>query len=152
MAKKDGSLQLVTDYRAINKVTVKNKYPLPLMDELFDSLGGAKYFSKVDLTSGYHQIQVKPEDIPKTAFQTKKGSFECVVLNFGMTNAPSTFLTYMNKVFKEHIGVRALIYLDDIIIYSPTKEQHLHDVKAVLETLKKNQLYVKPSKCSFFWQ
>ena len=138
VAKKDGSLRLVTDYRALNEVTIKNRYPLPLIDELFDSLGGSQYFSKIDLTAGYNQIRVKEEDIPKTAFRTKYGSFECVVLNFGMTNAPSTFVTYMNEVFAKHIGKHALVYLDDIIVYSPTKEQHNKDLQAVLDTLKEN--------------
>ena len=140
----------MTDYQALNKVTIKNWYPLPLIDDLFVALGGSQFFTKIDLTAGYHQIRVKPEDIPKTAFCTKYGSFECVVLNFRMTNAPSTFVTFMNKVFQEHIGKRAIVYLNDIIIYSPNHKQHLKDVRLVLKTLRANQLVAKPSKCTFF--
>ena len=148
--KKEGGLRLVTDYRALNEVTIKNWYPLPLIEDLFDALGKAKIFTKIDLTAGYHQIRVRPEDIPKTAFCTKYGSFECVVLNFGMTNAPSTFVTFMNEVFKDHIGKRALVYLDDIIIYSPSEKEHHTDVRLVLDTLRENKLVAKPSKCVFF--
>lgn len=150
VAKKDGSLRLVTDYRALNEVTIKNMYPLPLIDELFDSLGGSQYFSKIDLTAGYSQIRVKEEDIPKTAFRTKYGLFECVVLNFGMTNAQYTFVTYMNEVFAKYIGKYALVYLDDIIIYSPSKDQHNKDIQAVLDTLQENRFLAKPSKCMFY--
>ena len=150
VAKKDGSLRLVTDYRALNEVTIKNRYPLPLIDDLFDALGGAAVFSKIDLTAGYNQIRIKEEDIPKTAFRTKYGSYECVVLNFGMTNAPSTFVTFMNEVFAPHIGKHALVYLDDIIVYSPSKEQHAKDLEAVFATLKQHRLLAKPSKCQFF--
>ena len=117
---------------------------------MFDALGGSQYFTKIDLTAGYHQIRVKPEDIPKTAFRTKYGSFECVVLNFGMTNAPLTFVTFMNEVFQEHIGRKAIVYLDDIIIYSPNCKQHLKYIRLVLKTLRANQLAAKPSKCTFF--
>ena len=129
--KKEGTLRLVTDYRALNASTVKNKYPLPLIEDLFARLSGAKFFSKIDLTSGYNQVEVKEKDIPKTAFRTQFGSFECRVMNFGMTNAPATFVTMMNQALN---GLsNTLCYLDDIIVFSKTKEEHLTHVRKTLD-------------------
>ena len=124
--KKEGSLCLVTDYRALNAITVKNKYPLPLIEDLFARLSIAKIFSKIDLTSGYNQVEVKEKDIQKTTFCMQFGLFECKVMNFGMTNAPATFVTMINQALK---GLsNTLCYLDNIIIFSKTKEEHLMHV------------------------
>ena len=120
MNKKDGGFRLCVDYRALNKVTVKNSYPLPRIDDIFDQLTGAKFFSKIDLRSGYHQIRLHKDSIPKTAFRTRYGLFEFTVLPFGLTNAPSTFMSLMNDVFREYLDKFVIIYLDDIIIFSPT--------------------------------
>ena len=123
--KKDGSLRLVTDYRSLNAVTAKNRYPLPLIEELLDQVGGARLFSKIDLTAGYNQVRIREEDIPKSTFRTKYGSYESLVMNFGMTNTPSTFVTIMNSIFREDLGKHVVIYLDDIIVFSKTKDKHI---------------------------
>src|SRR5437588_4664713 len=137
------------DYRALNKQTIKNRYPLPRIDEMLDRLYKAQYFSKIDLRSGYHQIRIIPEDVPKTAFRTRYRHYEFLVLCFGLTNAPATFQTLMNDIFREKLDACVLIYLDDILIYSSDIKQHLQDLKEVLEILRKNQLYAKLSKCQF---
>jgi hypothetical protein len=147
--KKDGGFRMCVDYRALNKATIKNSYPLPRIDDIFDRLVGAKFFSKIDLRSGYHQIRLEPDAIPKTAFRTRYGLFEFTVLPFGLTNAPSTFMALMNDVFRQHLDVFVIIYLDDILIYSRTKEEHLNHIRIVLETLRQHQLYAKMSKCDF---
>ena len=147
--KKDGGFRLCVDYRALNKVTVKNSYPLPRIDDIFDQLTGAKFFSKIDLRSGYHQIRLHKDSIPKTAFRTRYGLFEFTVLPFGLTNAPSTFMSLMNDVFHECLDKFVIIYLDDILIFSPTFEEHLHHLKTVLELLRRHKLYGKQSKCAF---
>jgi hypothetical protein len=147
--KKEGSLRLCVDYRALNKITIKNRYPLPRIDELMDRLVGAKYFTKIDLYSGYHQIRIKEEDIPKTAFRTRYGHFEFLVLPFGLTNAPATFMTLMNDIFRDYLDKFVIVYLDDILIYSKTKEEHLQHVAVILQTLREHQLYAKLSKCEF---
>src|SRR5207249_10938173 len=131
--KKDGTLRIYIDYRALNKQTIKNCYPLPRIDEMLDRLYKAQYFSKIDLRSGYHQIRIVPEDIPKTAFRTRYGHYEFLVLCFGLTNAPATFQTLINDIFREKLDVYMLIYLDDILIYSSDIKQHLQDLKEVLE-------------------
>ncbi|SAM00834.1 hypothetical protein [Absidia glauca] len=142
--KKDGSLRMCIDYRALNQVTRRNKHPLPRIDECLEQLAGARFFSSIDLKSGYHQVRIHEDDIPKTAFTTRYGSFEFVVLPFGLTNAPPTFQRLMNKVLGD-----ALVYLDDILIYSKTKEEHLQHVRLVLEKLRKATLYANMKKCSF---
>lgn len=119
--KKDGTLRLCIDYRALNKITIKNKSPIPRIDELFDQLHGAKYFTKIDLDCAYHQIRIHPQDVPKTAFNTQFGHFEFVVLTFGFTNAPATFQTLMTRIFTPFLGRSVVVYLDDILIFSKTK-------------------------------
>ena len=148
--KKEGDLRMCVDYRALNKLTIKNTYPLPRIDELMDQLQGAKLFTKIDLRSGYHQIRIVDEDIPKTAFRTRYGLFEFLVLPFGLTNAPATFMTLMNDIFKDLLDSCVVIYLDDILIYSRDEEQHLKDLEQVLKRLHEHQLYAKLSKCDFF--
>ena len=148
--KKDGELRMCVDYRALNKQTVKNTYPLPRIDELLDRLHGAVIFSKIDLRSGYHQIRVQEADIHKTAFRTRYGLFEFVVLPFGLCNAPATFMRLMNDIFRDELDRCVLIYLDDICIYSPSLEQHLLDLRTVLDKLRQHRLYAKLSKCEFF--
>ena len=148
--KKDGTMRMCVDYRALNNVTIKNSYPLPRVDELFDRLQGAKFFSKIDLRSGYHQIRIFDEDIPKTAFRTRYGHFEFMVLPFGLTNAPGTFMHLMHETFREYLDDFVLVFLDDILIFSNTLEEHEEHVRKVLETLAKSKLYAKESKCEFF--
>jgi hypothetical protein len=147
--KKDGSLRLVIDYRALNRLTVKNRYPLPRIDDLLDIIGKAKYFTSLDLTSGYHQILISQEDIEKTAFRTPIGHYQWKVLSMGLTNAPSVFQMVMNKVFGDLIGKGVVVYMDDILIFSKTREDHLKHIRQVFEILRKEQLYCKLPKCEF---
>jgi len=149
--KKDGSFRLCIDYRGLNKVTVKNKYPLPRIDELMDQLGGAQWFSKIDLASGYHQIPIEPTDVRKTAFRTRYGHFEFVVMPFGLTNAPAAFMKMMNGVFRDFLDEFVIIFIDDILVYSKSWEAHQEHLRAVLERLREHELFAKLSKCSF-WQ
>ena len=149
VSKPDGSLRMCVDYRALNKVTVKNKYPLPRIDDLLDQLHGATVFSSLDLQSGYHQIRIKDEDVPKTAFKTPMGLYQFRVLAFGLTNAPATFQNVMNDVFRKHLGKFVLVYLDYILIFSKTAEEHEQHLKKVLKLLRKHDLYAKMSKCEF---
>ena len=148
--KKDGTMRMCVDYRALNNITVKNSYPLPLVDELFDRLQGARFFSKLDLRSGYHQIRIVPEDVPKTAFRTRYGHFEFLVLPFGLTNAPGTFMHLMHETFRAELDDSVLVFLDDILIFSKTLEEHQRHVAAVLDKLRAAKLYAKESKCEFF--
>nr|AAK92604.1 Putative retroelement [Oryza sativa Japonica Group] len=147
---KDHTQRMCVDYRALNDVTIKNKYPLPRIDDLFDQLKGATVFSKIDLRSGYHQLRIKEEDIPKTAFTTRYGLFECTVMSFGLTNAPAFFMNLMNQVFMEYLDKFVVVFIDDILIYSRTKEEHEEHLRLALEKLREHQLYAKFSKCEFW--
>ncbi|KAL4017963.1 hypothetical protein IC575_021546 [Cucumis melo] len=148
--KKDGSMRLCIDYRELNKVTVKNRYPLPRIDDLFDQLQGATVFSKIDLRSGYHQLRIRDGDIPKTAFRSRYGHYEFVVMSFGLTNAPAVFMDLMNRVFKDFLDSFVIVFIDDILIYSKTEAEHEEHLHQVLETLRANKLYAKFSKCEFW--
>jgi len=149
VTKKSGDLRMCIDYRALNKLTVKNRYPLPRVDDLFDQLQGATVFSSLDLQSGYHQVRISDEDVPLTAFRTPVGHFQFKVLSFGLTNAPATFMRMMNDVLRPYIGKFVCVYLDDILIYSKNVEEHLQHLQAVLAILRKERLYAKLSKCEF---
>jgi len=150
--KKDGGLRMCIDYRALNKQTIKNQVPLPRIDEVWDQVGGAKYFSSIDLRSGYHQIRLRDSDIEKTAFRTRYGQYEYLVTPFGLTGAPGCFQTLMNIIFRPHLDKFVLVYLDDIRIYSKTKEEHVEHLKVILDLLRKHKLYGKLSKCTFLTQ
>ncbi|KAJ9519372.1 hypothetical protein QJQ45_023170 [Haematococcus lacustris] len=147
--KKDGTLRMCIDYRALNKLTVRDRYPLPRIDELFDKLAGKKVFSSLDLQAGYHQIRITEEDVPKTAFLTPVGQFQFKVLCFGLTNAPATFQRVMNTVFKPLINKSVLVYIDDILVMSNSPEEHLVHLREVLQLMREHKLYAKMSKCEF---
>ncbi|GJW57127.1 putative reverse transcriptase domain-containing protein, partial [Tanacetum coccineum] len=148
--KKDGSFRMCIDYRELNKLTVKNRYPLPRIDDLFDQLQGSSVYSKIDLRSGYHQLRVREEDIPKTAFRTRYGHYEFQVMPFGLTNAPAVFMDLMNRVCKPYLDKFVIVFIDDILIYSKNKKEHEEHLKQILELLKKEELYAKFSKCKFW--
>ncbi|GJW63090.1 putative reverse transcriptase domain-containing protein [Tanacetum coccineum] len=148
--KKDGSFRMCIDYRELNKLTVKNRYLLPRIDDLFDQLQGSQFFSKIDLRSGYHQLRVHEDDIPKTAFRTRYGHFEFTVMPFGLTNAPAIFMDLMNRVCRPYLDKFVIVFIDDILIYSKTQEEHVEHLRLVLELLKKEKLYAKFSKCEFW--
>jgi Reverse transcriptase (RNA-dependent DNA polymerase)/RNase H-like domain found in reverse transcriptase/Integrase zinc binding domain/Chromo (CHRromatin Organisation MOdifier) domain/gag-polyprotein putative aspartyl protease/Integrase core domain len=147
--KADGSLRMVFDYRQLNKITVRDRYPIPRIEDLYDSLLGARVFSSLDLQSGYHQIRIADEDVPKTSFVTPMGSFQFRTLAFGLANCPSVFQRAMNDIFKPYIGKFVCVYLDDILIYSKTEEEHLQHLELVLQLLRKEKLYAKLRKCTF---
>ncbi|CAI7806861.1 unnamed protein product [Closterium sp. NIES-54] len=148
--KKDGGFRMCIDYRALNRVTIKSRYPIPHADELIDQLRTAWVFSKIDLRGGYHQIRVEPSDCAKTAFGTRYGSFEYTVMPFGLTNAPATFQMTMNEAFRPLLDKCVIIYLDDILVYSQDKQQHLAELEEVFTDLDKHILLTKGSKCDFF--
>ncbi|GJS25481.1 putative reverse transcriptase domain-containing protein, partial [Tanacetum coccineum] len=137
------------DYRELNKLTVKNRYPLPRIDDLFDQLQGSSVYSKIDLRSGYHQLRVREEDIPKTAFRTRYGHYEFQVMPFGLTNAPAVFMDLMNRVCKPYLDKFVIVFIDDILIYSKNKQEHEEHLKLILELLKKEEfegIHVDPAK------
>ncbi|GKB83558.1 putative reverse transcriptase domain-containing protein [Tanacetum coccineum] len=144
---KDGSFRMCIDYRELNKLTIKNHYPLPRIDDLFDQLQGSGYFSKIDLQFGYHQLSVHEDDIPKTVFRTQYGQFEFTVMPFGLTNAPVVFMDLMNQVCRPYLDKFVIVFIDDILIYSKTKEEHEMHLGLILNLLKKEKLYAKFSKC-----
>ncbi|GJX87618.1 putative reverse transcriptase domain-containing protein [Tanacetum coccineum] len=148
--KKDGSFRMCIDYRELNKLTVNNRYPLPMIDDLFDQLQGSSVYSKIDLRSGYHQLRVRDEDIPKTVFRTRYRHYEFQVMPFGLTNAPAIFIDLMNRVCKPYLDKFVIVFIDDIIIYSRNKEEHLNYLRIILELLRKEKLYAKFSKCDFW--
>ncbi|KAK1424322.1 hypothetical protein QVD17_19649 [Tagetes erecta] len=138
------------DYRELNKLTVKNRYPLPRIDDLFDQLQGASWFSKIDLRSGYHQLRVKEKDIPKTAFRTRYGHYEFLVMSFGLTNAPAAFMDLMNRICKPMLDRSVIVFIDDILIYSKSEVDHANHLREVLDALRREKLYAKFSKCAFW--
>ncbi|KAM0005913.1 putative nucleotidyltransferase, Ribonuclease H [Helianthus debilis subsp. tardiflorus] len=148
--KKDGSMHMCIDYRELNKLTVKNRYPLPRIDDLFDQLQGASWFSKIDLRSRYHQLRVRDEDVAKTAFRTRYGHYEFLVMSFGVTNAPAAFMDLMNRVCRPMLDKFVIVFIDDILVYSRSKVKHACHLREVLEVLRKEKLYAKFSKCAFW--
>ncbi|KAM2491167.1 hypothetical protein PS1_042866 [Malus domestica] len=148
--KKDGTLRLCIDYRQLNRVTIKNRYPLPRIDDLFDQLKGACVFSKIDLRSGYYQLKIKDEDVHKTAFRTRYGHYEFLVMPFGLTNAPAAFMRLMNEVFQEYLDRFVIVFIDDILVYSKSKSDHIRHLNLVLRKLREHRLYAKFSKCEFW--
>ena len=143
-------MRLCVDYRKLNKVTIKNRYPLPRIDDLMDQLVGAEVFSKIDLRSGYHQIRVKAEDISKTAFRMRYGHYEYSVMPFGVTNALGVFMEYMKKIFHPYLDQFVVVFIYDILVYSKSEEEHAEHLSIVLQVLNGKQLFAKLSKCEFW--
>jgi hypothetical protein len=150
MEKKVGTKRMCIDYRDLNEVTIKNKYPLPRIEDLFDQLRGASVFSKIDMRSGYHQLRIRPADILKTTFITKFGLYEYTVMSFGLTNAPTFFMYLMNSVFMDYLHKFVVVFIDDILIYSQSEEEHEEHKRRVLQRLRDCQFYAKLSKCEFW--
>ena len=150
MKKKDGSLRLCIDYRQLNRVTICNQYPLPRIDELFYQLQGFRVYSKIDLRSGYHQLRVQESDVPKTAFRTRYGHYEFLVMSFGLTNAPTAFMDLMNRVFQLYLDRFIIVFIHDILVYSGSSEEHSKHLRIVLHTLRERKLYTKLSKFQFW--
>ena len=149
--KNDGTMRLCIDYRQLNKVTIKNRYPLPRIDDLFDQLQGASVFSKIDLRMGYHQLKIKEIDILNTAFKTCYGYYEFLVMPFGLMNVPAAFMDIMNRVFYPYLDKFFIIFTDDILVYSKSVDEHALHLRIVLQTLRDRQLYAKFSKCEFWF-
>ena len=150
MKKKNGSLRLCIDYRQLNRVTIRNQYPLHRIDELFDQLQGSRVYSKIDLRLGYHQLRVQDNDVPKTAFRTCYGHYEFLVMPFGLTDAPEDFMDLMNRVFQPYLDRFVIVFIDDILVYSGSSEEHSEHLRIVLQTLRECLLYAKLSKCQFW--
>jgi hypothetical protein len=148
--KKDGTQRMCMDYRSLNEVTIKNKYHLPRIEDLFDQMKGASVFLKIDLRSGYHQLKIRESDIPKTTFRTRYRLYEYTVTSFGLRNAPAYFMYLMNKVFMEYLDKFVVVFIDDILIFSKTEEDHETHLRPVLEKLRTHQLYAKFNKCKFW--
>ena len=148
--KKDGSHRMCIDYRELNKLTVKNRYPLPRINDLFNQLQGPSWFSKIYLRSGYHQVRVREEDVEKTAFRTRYGHYEFMVMPFGLTNAPTTFIDLMNRVCRPMLDRSVIVFIDDILVYSRSREQHEEHLREILGVLRSERLYAKFSKCDFW--
>ncbi|GKC11284.1 putative reverse transcriptase domain-containing protein [Tanacetum coccineum] len=148
--KKDKTFRMCIDYRELNKLTIKNRYPLPRIDDLFDQLQGSSVYSKIDLRSGYHQLRVRNEDIPKTAFRTRYGHYEFQVMPFGLTNAPAVFMDLMNRVCKPYLDKFVIVFIDDILIYYRNEKEHANHLRIILELLKNEKFYAKFSKCDFW--
>ena len=140
------------DYRQLNKFTIKNKYPLPRIDDLFDQLQGVSYFSMIDLISGYHQLKVRGEDIQKMTFQTRYGHYELFVIYFCLTDGPATFIDLMNRMFQSCLDSFVIVFIDDILVYSKNEGEHMEHLRVVLQVLKENQLFAKYGKCEFWWR
>ncbi|KAL4272312.1 hypothetical protein GQ457_13G016830 [Hibiscus cannabinus] len=147
---KDGSMRLCIDYRQLNRVTIKNKYTLPRIEDLFDQLRDAFVFSKIDLRSGYYQMRVKDDDVSKTTFRTRYGHYKFLVMPFGLKNAPVTFMDLMNRIFKPYLNKFVIVFIDDVLIYSRNKDEHVEHLRIVLQTLREHQLFAKFSKCEFW--
>ena len=148
--KKDKTLRLCIDYRHLNRVTIKNRYPLPRIGDLFDQLRGARVYSEIDLRTSYHQLRVRDTDIPKTAFRTRYGHFEFTVMPFGLTNAPAAFMDLMHRIFQPLLDQFVVVFADNILIYSESEWEHEYHLRIVLQLLRDNQLYAKFSKCEFW--
>ena len=148
--KKDKNLRLCIDYQQLNRVTIKNKYPLLMIDDFFDQLRGVRVYSKIDLRTGYHQLRVREVDIPKTTFRTWYGHFEFTVMPFGLTNAPATFMDLMHRVFQPYLDRFVMVFVDDILIYSKSEEEHEDHLRVVLQDLRDHHLYAKFNKCEFW--
>jgi len=145
--KKDGKLRLCADYRALNEVTKKVQHPLPLISEALDRLVGAKYFTMLDIKDAYHNIRIREGDEWKTTFSTKLGTYKYLVMPFGLCNAPAAFQRWIKEVLMKHIDMCCIVYVDDVLIYSNTLQQHLKEVSNILEAIRKSGMKVKPSKC-----
>jgi hypothetical protein len=147
--KKDGTQRMCVNYRSLNEVTIKNKYPLPRIEDLFDQMNGASVFLKIGWRSGYYQRKIRELDIQKTAFRTRYGLYEYNMMSFGLTNVPAYFMYLMNKVFMEYLDKFVVVFIDDILVFSKTEEVHEKHLRLVLEKLRSNKLYAKFSKCEF---
>jgi hypothetical protein len=148
--KKDGTQRMYIDYRSLNEVTIMNKYPFPRIEDLFNQMKGASVFLKIDFRSGYHQLKIQESDIPKTAFHNHYGLYEYTMMSFGLTNAPAYFMYLMNNVFMEYLDKFVVVFIDDILIFSKTEEEHERHLRFVSVKLRSNKLYTKFSKCEFW--
>jgi hypothetical protein len=146
--KKDGTWRFCVDYRWLNSITVKNKFPMPLIDEILDELNGASYFTRLDFKSGFHRVRMDPTDEFEISFKTRQGHYQFKMMPFGLTNAPATFQYTMNSVLESYLRKFVIILMDDILIYSKSVEEHAHHLRLVLQLLRKHQFYIKRTKCA----